>query len=209
LLVATRSAGKLRELAPLIRAAGFHPVTLDAAGIAETAHEGAIEMHDTFEANALAKARHFHASSGIPTLADDSGLCVDALGGRPGVHSRRWSGRTDLRGQAQDDANNAMLLAALPPGAPRGAAYVCAAAYVDDEREVVRLGTVRGRILDAARGAGGFGYDPYFFSEELGRGFGEVTGAEKATVSHRARAVGALLEALATSPWNASPDVDI
>jgi len=197
LLVATRSAGKLRELAPLLRAAGFHPVTLDAAGLPETAHEAAIESHDTFEANALAKARHFHAISGMPTLADDSGLCVDALGGRPGVRSRRWSGRTDLEGAALDDANNALLLASLPCGAPRGAAYVCAAAYVDEAHEVVRVGSVRGEILEAARGREGFGYDPYFFSVELGRAFGEVTRDEKATVSHRARAVAALLASLA------------
>lgn len=204
LLVATRNGGKLRELAPLLEAAGFHPVTLDAAGIPETPHEEAIEMHDTFEANALAKARHFHAISGLPALADDSGLCVDALGGRPGVRSRRWSGRHDLRGRALDEANNATLLAALSPGMPRGAAYVCAAAFVDDEREVVRIGSVRGHILDAARGGLGFGYDPLFFSEELGRGFGEVTREDKATVSHRARAVSALLDALSGTSASAN-----
>lgn len=198
--MASRSAGKLRELAPLIRASGFHPVTLDAAGIPETAHEAAIEMHDTFEANALAKARHFHAISGLPTLADDSGLCVDALGGAPGVRSRRWSARDDLSGQALDDANNATLLAALGPGLPRDASFVCAAAFVDDERELVRLGSVRGHILDAPRGDAGFGYDPFFYSTELGRAFGEVSREEKATVSHRARAVEALLTSLGAVP---------
>lgn len=196
LLLATRSAGKLRELAPLIEAAGLHPVTLDAAGIPPTAQEDAIEVHDTFAANALAKARHFHALSGLPTLADDSGLCVDALGGRPGVRSRRWSGRTDLQGEALDEANNAALLAALAPGMARDAAYVCAAAWVDGEREVVRVGSVRGTVLEVPRGRGGFGYDPYFLCAELGRGFGEVTRDEKASVSHRARAVAALLSAL-------------
>ncbi len=196
LLVATRSAGKLRELAPLLRAAGYTPIDLETAGIAEAQAEEAIEGHDTFEANALAKARHFFALSGIPTLADDSGLCVDALGGRPGVHSKRWSGRPDLRGQALDDANNALLLASLGDGEGRGAGYVCAAAFVDEERELVRRGETRGQIERAPRGAGGFGYDPLFRSDELGRTFAEVTREEKAAVSHRGRAVQAILDAL-------------
>lgn len=197
LLLATRSAGKLRELAPLLREAGYVPVDLETAGIPEAPEEDAIEAHDTFEANALAKARHFFSISGIPTLADDSGLCVDALGGRPGVQSKRWSGRRDLSGLALDDANNATLLAALSPAASREAAYVCAAAYVDDEREVVRRGEARGTILAAPRGTGGFGYDPYFVSQELGRTFAEVSREEKASVSHRARAIRAVLAVLA------------
>lgn len=197
LLVATRSVGKLRELAPLLRAAGYTPIDLDTAGIAEAPAEDAIEGHATFDDNALAKARHFFAISGIPTLADDSGLCVDALGGGPGVRSKRWSGRTELRGQALDDANNAMLLAALGEGMPRTAAYVCAAAFVDDECELVRRGVTRGRIELAPRGSEGFGYDPLFRSDELGRTFGEVTREAKEAVSHRGRAVRAILDALA------------
>lgn len=197
LLVATRSAGKLRELAPLLRAAGYVPIDLETAGIPEAPAEEAIEGHDSFESNALAKARHFFAVSGIPTLADDSGLCVDALGGGPGVRSKRWSGRADLRGQALDDANNAMLLAALGAGVPRTAGYVCAAAYVDDAREIVRRGETRGQIELAPRGRGGFGYDPLFRSDELGRTFGEVTREEKEAVSHRGRAVRSVLDALA------------
>ena len=196
LLIATRSAGKWRELAPLLREAGFVPIDLETAGIPEAPEEDAIEAHDSFEANALAKARHFYAVSGIPTLADDSGLCVDALGGRPGVRSKRWSGRSDLSGQALDDANNATLLDALVPGLAREAAYVCAAAYVDEDGELVRRGEARGVILPAARGSGGFGYDPYFSSQELGRTFAEVTREEKASVSHRARAVRAVLAEL-------------
>ncbi|MCC6928688.1 MAG: non-canonical purine NTP pyrophosphatase [Gemmatimonadaceae bacterium] len=203
LLLATRSAGKLRELAPLLREAGYVPVDLETAGIPEAPTESAIEAHDTFEANALAKARHFFAVSGIPTLADDSGLCVDALGGRPGVRSKRWSARHDLTGQALDDANNAALLAALTADMSRAAAYVCAAAYVDDDGELVRRGEVRGTILAEARGTGGFGYDPYFLSHELEQTFAEVTREEKARVSHRARAVRAVLSALGANAAHA------
>ncbi|MBK6488014.1 MAG: non-canonical purine NTP pyrophosphatase [Gemmatimonadetes bacterium] len=202
-LVATRSAGKLRELAPLLSEAGVHAIDLATAGIVEAPYEAAIESHETFEANALAKARYFAGRSGLPTLADDSGLCVDALGGRPGVRSKRWSGRLDLSGDALDAANNAMLaseLSDLDAGRDaRGAAYVCAMAYVDDEREVVRRGETRGEVLVEPRGAGGFGYDPYFWSVDLGRSFAEVTREEKARVSHRARALAAILRALTIS----------
>ncbi|MEP7383917.1 MAG: RdgB/HAM1 family non-canonical purine NTP pyrophosphatase [Gemmatimonadota bacterium] len=195
-LVATRNAGKFRELVPMLSAGGWQAIDLPTAGVVEAPHEAAMESHSTFEANALAKARHFFSISGIPTLADDSGLCIDALDGRPGVHSKRWSGRADLDGHVLDEANNAMLLAALAPSDPRGAAYVCAAAYVDDDDEVVCRGETRGRLLLAPRGEGGFGYDPYFWSAELAATFAEVTREEKARVSHRARAVSAILEAL-------------
>ncbi|MEP6495142.1 MAG: RdgB/HAM1 family non-canonical purine NTP pyrophosphatase [bacterium] len=199
LLVATRSGGKLRELTPLFAARGIEAIDLTAAGVRESPDEEALETADSFEENALAKARYFHAMSGIPTVADDSGLAVDVLGGRPGVLSKRWSGRIDLAGQALDDENNRLLLATLEQherSASRRARYVCAAAYVDPRRELVCRGEVEGRIVDAARGAGGFGYDPYFFSDELGRTFGEVSREEKERVSHRARAFRALLSEL-------------
>jgi len=196
LLVATRSAGKLRELLPLLQEAGFTPIDLETAGVPVAPSEDAIESHETFEANALAKARHFFAISGMPTLADDSGLCVDALGGAPGVHSKRWSGATALVGQALDEANNAKLLDALGAGADRRAKYVCAAAYVDEDLEFVRRGESRGEILRVRSGDQGFGYDPFFFSAELHRAFGAVSRDEKATVSHRARAVRAVLDAV-------------
>ena len=198
-LVATRNRGKLHELAPLLAEAGFEPVDLAAAGIPESADEQAVEAFETFEENALAKARHFaRLVPGMPVLADDSGLAVVALGGAPGVRSKRWSGRTDLAGRDLDAANNARLLAELAGAADASAAYVCAAAWVDPAREVVRRGEVRGRIVPDGRGAEGFGYDPYFWSPELGRTFGESTREEKARVSHRARAVRALLAAVAT-----------
>ena len=196
MLLATRSAGKLRELQPLLLARGIGIIALDDAGIAESDAEDTLEVYATFEENALAKARYFARVSGRPTLADDSGLVVDALGGQPGVMSKRWSGRLDLAGQALDDENNRLLLEALRGKPDRRAHYVCAAAYADGVREFVVRGEVHGRVLESARGVGGFGYDPYFLSDELGKSFGEATRDEKATVSHRARAFAALLDEL-------------
>ena len=172
MLLATRSAGKLGELRALFAAHGVGVTDLVDAGVAETSAEDALETHATFEENALAKARYFHARTGRPTVADDSGLEVAALGGRPGVLSKRWSGRSDLAGQVLDDENNRLLLERLRGASDRGASYVCAAAYVDGIRELVCRGEVRGRIIETPRGAGGFGYDPYFMADELGRTFG-------------------------------------
>lgn len=201
ILVATRNDGKRRELIPLLAPLGSPLVTLDEAGIAPDPMEEEIEAHETFEENALAKARWFHRLSGLPCVADDSGLAVDALGGAPGVRSKRWSGRADLSGAALDAANNARLLAALAKAESagrhgRGARFVCAGAYVDVEREVVRRGEIIGFIVDEPRGDGGFGYDPHFWSPELGATFGEATVDAKAAVSHRGRAMRALCEAL-------------
>jgi XTP/dITP diphosphohydrolase len=207
LLLATRSTGKLRELLPMCEARGLNALGLDAAGIVESRVEDELEMLDSFEGNALAKARHFHAQTGLPTVADDSGLVVPALGGLPGVKSKRWSGRPDLTGRALDDENNRLLLerlAALTGGGgaeDRRAFYVCAAAYVDSAGEVVRRGEVHGRIVDTPRGDQGFGYDPYFAADELGgRTFGEASREEKETISHRARAFAELLSAIAERP---------
>ena len=201
ILIATRSEGKRRELIPLLAPLGSRLVTLDEANIALDPAEEAIEAHETFEENALAKARWFHRLSGLPCIADDSGLAVDALGGAPGVRSKRWSGRADLAGEALDAANNARLLVAIADAdargrGGRGARYVCAGAYVDGEREVVRRGETIGFIVEEPRGAGGFGYDPYFWSPELGATFGEAAMESKAAVSHRGRAMRALCDAL-------------
>ena len=200
-LLATRSVGKLRELRPLFAAHGIRVADLADAGIAESAAEDELEAHDTFEANALAKAQYFHSVTGRPTVADDSGLVVDALGGLPGVHSKRWSGRGDLDGLALDDENNRLLLERLRGLADRRAHYVCVAAYVDDARALTRRGAVHGRILEAARGSNGFGYDPLFFCDELGCTFGEASREAKEQVSHRGRAFRALLDAL--DAWDA------
>lgn len=201
LLLATRSTGKLRELVPICAARGISALGLDAAGVVESRVEDELEMLDSFEGNALAKARHFHQQTGLPTAADDSGLVVPALGGLPGVKSKRWSGRPDLSGRALDEENNRLLLERLQSVDDRRAYYVCAAAYVDATGEIVRRGEVHGRIVDIPRGDDGFGYDPYFEADELGgRTFGEATREEKETVSHRARAFGALLDVLVERP---------
>jgi XTP/dITP diphosphohydrolase len=196
-ILATRSEGKVRELAPLFAEAGFEVRTLDAAGIAAAPNEDAIEAFETFEENALAKARHFFAlGHGVPVVADDSGLAIDVLGGRPGVHSKRWSGRADLEGHALDTANNAYLVEALRGREDRTARYVCVAVWCDGTRELVARGEVQGRILEAPRGSGGFGYDPYFWSDVVQGTFAEVSREAKAEVSHRGRAVRALLRQL-------------
>jgi XTP/dITP diphosphohydrolase len=192
LLLATRSEGKLRELRPLLEPLGVQLIDLAEAGIPDAGDER-LEMGDTFEANALSKARHyFEASGGIPTVADDSGIEVAALDGAPGVASKRWSGRADLSGQALDDANNAALVAALAGREDRRARYVCVATFVDAAGELVERGETTGVILDEPRGNGGFGYDPYFLSDDLGVTFGEAPPAEKHRVSHRGRAFRAL-----------------
>lgn len=202
LLLATRSAGKLRELQPLLAQYDVALDTLSDVGLVETADEDALEVHETFAENALAKARWFMSrSGGRVVFADDSGLVVDALGGAPGVRSKRWSMRPELSGDALDAANNAHLQAQLAAigaidDSTRRAHYVCAAACVWPGGELVRLGETRGVMLSAPSGDGGFGYDPFFYSTELHASFGAVSRDVKATVSHRARAFAALIAAL-------------
>lgn len=188
----------------MLSARGFEAIDLTEANLDERPEEDGLEVFETFEANALAKARYFHARSALATVADDSGLMVDALGGAPGVRSKRWSGRPDLSGRALDEENNALLLRRLAAAgatveSARRAHYVCAAAYVDGGRELVRCGEVHGYIVDVPQGTGGFGYDPYFVADELGMTFGEASAESKARVSHRARAVQTLVDALVMS----------
>ena len=200
LLVATRNPGKVREIREILAAyPDLVVVGLADLGIEETAEEDALEVFETFEENALAKARYFAAKSGEPTLADDSGICVDALGGAPGVRSRRFAGEEERRGLKQDEANNAYLLRLLDgkPEAERTAHYVCAAALAwPDGAERVVLGTCDGVILEVPRGAGGFGYDPLFHLPGEGMTFGELPPARKNEISHRGKAVRAAVEAL-------------
>jgi XTP/dITP diphosphohydrolase len=195
-LLATRSDGKRRELEPLFANARIQVISLDQAGIEESPMETDIEAYATFEENALAKAKYFRDRTGLATFADDSGLEVYALGGQPGVRSKRWSRRTDLTGRDLDVANNAELLRAVRLASDRRARYVCAAALASNDAELVRRGEVEGRILDEPRGGGGFGYDPLFLSTELGATFGEVSLADKERVSHRGRAFRELLHAM-------------
>jgi XTP/dITP diphosphohydrolase len=194
LLIATRSGGKLREIRPMFAAAGLTLVSLDELDIEESLDEAELEPYSTFEENALSKARYFYeVSGGIPTIADDSGLEVDALGGQPGVRSKRWAGRDDLRGLQLDEANNRALLASLDGVADMSAHYVCVAAFVAVGNELTARGETAGTIVQSPRGTQGFGYDPYFFSTELGKTFGESAPAEKERVSHRGRAFRELL----------------
>jgi XTP/dITP diphosphohydrolase len=196
LLLATRSQGKLRELRPLFAAAGIAVVDLLEAGVDEHPEEADVERFDTFEANAVAKARYFMERTGMATVADDSGLQVAALHGAPGVRSKRWSERDDLTGQALDDANNAALLRAIVGVPDRRARYVCAAAYADRARTIVERGESGGRVVETARGAFGFGYDPFFLSDELGITFGEARREQKEAISHRGRAFRRLIDAM-------------
>lgn len=200
-LLATRSAGKQRELAALLEAGGWGWCTLDEIGLFEDeASEAAIECFDTFAENALAKARWFAAlAPGRWVLAEDSGLCVDALGGAPGVQSKRWGGEATESGAALDVANIHRLQAALTAvGAHeadvRTAAYVCVAVVISPDGVVSSAeGRTAGYILPAAEGTGGFGYDPVFYSTELAGGFGVLPASAKHAVSHRGRAVRAVL----------------
>ena len=198
-VLATRNAGKLVELRALFRDHGIAVIDLDEAGVAEAPEEDDLEVHATFEANALAKAQWFAARvDGRVVVADDSGLEVAALGGAPGVISKRWSGRTDLHGAALDAENNAKLIGALAGRADRRARFVCAAALAQDGRApLVVRGEVVGRIVDHPSGTHGFGYDPHFFVDELGRTLADATVEEKQRVSHRARAFVALLSRVA------------
>lgn len=195
LVLATRSAGKIRELTTLFAAEGIAVESLDSLGLAEESAEEGIECFDTFEANAEAKARWFAARlPGRVVFAEDSGLMVDALGGAPGVHSKRWA-QVMAHGSALEEGNNAALLRALTGVTDRSARYRCVAVCVAADQRWLGEGHVEGRITTAAIGDGGFGYDPYFESVELGKTFGMSSAEEKSRVSHRARAVRALVAA--------------
>jgi XTP/dITP diphosphohydrolase len=190
LLLATRNRGKVRELHALLADLPLELVGLDdVEGVGEIEETGT-----TFADNALLKARAAAGITGLATAADDSGLCVDALDGAPGVYSARFAGPG-----ADDRRNNRLLLERLAdvPEERRGARFVCAAALVvPDAWETVVEGEVRGRILTAPRGVSGFGYDPLFFYEPFGSTFAEAEPAAKNGVSHRARAFGKLSQAI-------------
>jgi XTP/dITP diphosphohydrolase len=150
------------------------------------------ETGSTFEENALLKARALARATGLPVLADDSGLAVDALAGAPGVYSARYAGP-----ECDDRANNRKLIAELAGRSDRRAAFVCALALVlSDGTEIVSHGTCEGRVIDEERGTNGFGYDAVFYRDDLGCTFGEASPAEKNARSHRGAAVRALLAEL-------------
>lgn len=187
----------MTELRHLFANAGVAVVSLDEIGVEEHAAEESVERFSTFEENALAKARYFRDLTGFAAvLADDSGLEVNSLGGRPGVLSRRLSGRPDLSGAALDLENNRVLLEMLRGHASRRARFVSVVAYVTSDVDLVERGEVEGELAHAPRGRGGFGYDPLFVADELGLTFGEASAEAKERVNHRARAVRRLLERL-------------
>jgi XTP/dITP diphosphohydrolase len=201
LLIATRSPGKTREIRELLQGL---PLTICFPGdlrLEPLPEEAELEQAETYAGNAVAKARHFAERSGLPTVADDSGIEVDALGGGPGVRSARFASRQASGvGRSQDEANNALLLERLldVPEAQRSARYRCVIAYLATPSaapEIVEA-VCEGRILTEPRGSEGFGYDPLFHSDDLQRGFGEVAPATKHRVSHRGRAFRALIEVL-------------
>lgn len=200
LLVATRSAGKQAEVRALFAETGVEVVFPDQVGVLPMPLEETLELHDSFRGNALAKATYFAKKTGLPTVADDSGLEVFALGGEPGVRSRRWAGATGPE-TTVDAANNAHLLRRLlgAEGARRKARYRCVLAYLKSPAALPEFheGQCTGAILSEPRGSNGFGYDPLFLSDDLGKTFGEATATEKHAVSHRGRAFQQLLEALA------------
>ncbi len=198
-VVATRSSGKWPELRDFLLAGGFVPRSLTELGVPQLPAEDELEAFDSFEENARAKVRYFAAlCGGRSVLAEDSGIVVDALGGAPGVRSRRWGWAPGLEGEALDAANNRRLLAALEGASDRRARYVCVAIWRDPAgREWVARGECAGLILRAPLGTRGFGYDPLFYSEELGACLGVTPAEEKARVSHRGRAMSALMSAVA------------
>jgi XTP/dITP diphosphohydrolase len=191
LVVASSNPGKLREIEPLLAPLSIEVVPQSELGIAD-----ADEPHSTFLENALAKARHASRASGLPALADDSGLCVDALAGQPGVHSAYYAGREGSR-EERDARNNEKLLKNLLDR--RTAYYACVmvlARHPDDPLPLVAQGLWHGEIARSPRGANGFGYDPLFYVPELKKTAAELDAATKNRLSHRAQALSRLLSLL-------------
>ncbi len=196
LVVATRSKHKMLEIRKILAGVpGLEILDLDDAGVEYRPEEEDLEPYDTFEENAGSKAAYYFGRTGLPTVADDSGLEVEALDGGPGVRTKRFAPGDDLEGEARDQANNAYLLSLLQgkPPEERGARYVCVAALaLDGGRMRTFRGEAPGRVLEAPRGGGGFGYDPIILDERSGRSFAELTPEEKNERSHRGRAFRAL-----------------
>ena len=193
LVLASGNPGKLREIRALLAS-----LSIDVVAQAELGLDEADEPHETFLENALAKARHASRAAGLPALADDSGLLIEALGGAPGVHSAYYAGREGDR-EERDARNNARLLEEVAHLKDRCAHYYCVMVLVrgaDDPQPVVAEGTWRGRITLSPRGANGFGYDPLFVPDGSARTAAELGAAEKNRVSHRARALARLIERL-------------
>jgi XTP/dITP diphosphohydrolase len=193
IVLASNNPGKLRELQAMLAPRG-----IEAIGQGEFRLAEAEEPHDTFLENALAKARHASRATGLPALADDSGLCVAALRGEPGVHSAYFGGREGTR-EERDARNNAKLVAALREQPDRAAYYYCVLVLMRspaDPTPLVADGRWHGTISPEPRGEGGFGYDPYFLPRDSELTVAQLPADEKNRVSHRALAVAALAERL-------------
>ena len=189
LVLASNNAGKVKEFQALLAPLSFEVIPQGALGI-----PAAEEPHHTFIENALAKARHASSVSGLPALADDSGICAHALENRPGVHSARYAGEP-----ANDAANNQKLITELNNQADRSAHYVCALVFVksaDDLNPLIVETTWHGVILNEAKGSNGFGYDPHFFLPELGKTAAELDPTQKNLISHRGQALRELIRQL-------------
>ena len=189
LVLASGNAGKLKELSSLLAPLGIEVLPQSAFHVSE-----AEEPHPSFVENAIAKARHAARATGLPALADDSGLCVDALGGAPGVLSARFAGEPK-----SDARNNALLLERLAGETNRRARFYCALVLVrhaDGPQPIIACGEWHGEILEATRGHGGFGYDPLFLVPELDQTAAEIDHSLKNVLSHRGSAMRQLLERL-------------
>ena len=191
-VLASNNAGKLKEFSAILSSAGIVMTPQGELGVPE-----ADEPYFTFVENALAKARHASELTGLPALADDSGLTVNALGGAPGVFSARYASQQG--GEKSDQANNAYLVQQLAGHDDKSAAYVAVLVYLrsaDDPRPIIAEGVWKGRIQDAPAGTHGFGYDPHFYLPDLGKTAAELDPAVKNQHSHRAQALRKLLQAL-------------
>lgn len=189
LVLASNNAGKLREFAQMLATIDFEVLPQGQLGVSE-----AEEPHCTFVENALVKARHAARLTGLPAMADDSGICVSALGGEPGVHSARFAGEPK-----SDARNNEKLIAALKGVADRRAHYTCVLVFVrhaEDPQPIIAEGEWHGEIVDTPRGENGFGYDPYFLVPEKGCTAAELAADDKNAMSHRGKALRLLMERL-------------
>jgi len=191
LFLATRNAGKIAEMRRILTA---HAADVEVVGLdAVSPYDEPVEDRPTFEGNALLKARAGLAATGLPSVADDSGLCVDALNGMPGVLSARWSGRPPADKSGIDARNNELLLAQLSdvPDERRGAFFACAVAFCHpDGTESLVRGEMRGRVVREQRGSGGFGYDVLFEADEApGVTTAELSPEDKDAISHRGKAL--------------------
>jgi XTP/dITP diphosphohydrolase len=201
LVLASNNPGKLREFRQMLAPLGMEIVPQSELGIAE-----AEEPHGTFVENALSKARNASSRAGLPAFADDSGICVAALGGAPGVLSARYAGEGGGR-EEQDARNNRKLIEALKDKADRRAHYYCVIVLVrhaDDPEPLIAEGRWQGEVIAEPRGIGGFGYDPYFLLPGLDRTAAELMPDEKNAVSHRGQAMQRLVEMLKYAEYRAS-----